>query len=97
MDADFILPITDPIIEPTPEPVDPRSESHLALVNHYRLQFAQGARAVSAVSGHLAVIAETGDPHGIFDQQVAVLDTLVRSVSNTLTCLQNLAASQGTA
>ena len=98
-EADFIPPIEDLIeVEPVPAvATDPRSEAHLALVNQYRGQFAQGARAVSAVSGHLAILAETGDPHSIFDQQVGVLDTLVRSLGNTLTQLQALADSKGTA
>ncbi len=95
-EPDFVPPLTDPI-EPAPAPVDPRSESHLALVNHYRVQFVQDARALSTVSGHLAVIAETGDPHRIFERQVAVLDTLFRALGNTLRQLQALAETKGTA
>ena len=96
-DPAFIPPIDD-LIEPAPvAAVDPRSDAHLALVNHYRVQFAQGTRAVSAVSGHLAILAETGDPHGVFDQQIEVWASLVRQVDNTLTCLRSLADSKGTA
>ena len=92
---------TDPVISesqpPALAPIDARSDAHLALVNRYRLEFAQGARAVSAVSGHLAILAETGDPHGVFDQQIEVWASLVRQVDNTLTCLRSLADSKGTA
>ena len=80
-----------------PAPVEPRSDAHLLVLNRYRLELAQGLRCVSAVSGHLAIITETGDPHGVFDGQIDVLDTLVRQVGNTLTCLRNLVDSKGTA
>ncbi|WP_267427189.1 hypothetical protein [Methylobacterium sp. GC_Met_2] len=96
---DFIPPIED-LIEGEPAqvaPVDPRSEAHLAMLNRYRLEMAQAFRSISAVAGYLAIVTETADPHGVFDQQVATLDVLVRSAGNSLTCFQNLVASKGIA
>lgn len=95
-EPDFIPPI-DGLPEHGLGPVAARSDAHLAALKKYRLELAQGFRCISAVSNHLAIISETGDPHSVFDQQVEVLSTLIRQVDNSLTCLRNLADSKGTA